>query len=135
MLRNWLLLFLGGGLGAVLREALVLVVAAPLAGEGIDFLPIFVANMTAAFLIGLVTSFAVNGGILGADGKLFLATGMMGGLSTFSSLIWGTESAFSDPATRSISIFYLVATMILGFLLVKAGLWLGQRVVSKRIAT
>ena len=134
-MKNWVLLFVGGGLGAVGREALMLIVAAPLSGEGIDFLPVFVANMTAAFLIGLVTSLAMAKGPIGPEGKLFLATGVMGGLSTFSSLIWGTVNTIGDPTTQTVGLFYLGASMIIGFLMVQLGLWLGQRFTREPLAS
>jgi len=113
----------------------MLIVAAPLASDGIDFLPVFIANMTAAFLIGLVTSLAMAKGPIGPEGKLFLATGVMGGLSTFSSFIWGTVSSFGDPTTQAIGLFYLGATMIIGFLMVQLGLWLGQRSIHEPAAS
>lgn len=127
MLKNWLFLFVGGGLGAIGREALMVIVAAPLASEGIDFLPVFVANMVASFLIGTVTTLVTTKGPIGPEGKLFLATGVMGGLSTFSSFIWGAENTFGDPTTQTIGLLYIGATMIFGFLMVQLGLWLGQR--------
>lgn len=134
MLRNSIILFVGGGLGAVGREAVMLLVSAPLASEGIDFLPVFIGNMTAAFLIGLVTALATSKGPLGPEGKLFLATGVMGGLSTFSSYIWGTVESFGNPQTRGVALFYLGASMIAGFLMVQLGLWLGQRSLPEQVA-
>ena len=76
MVKNILLVMLGGGIGAVAREALMLTVPSlPNGSEG----PIFIANMTAALLIGLTAALAVKGGIVGPAGKLFIATGIMGG--------------------------------------------------------
>lgn len=129
MLKNVFLVMLGGGIGAVVREALILVVPElPGASEA----SIFVANMTAALLIGLTTGLAVKGGIIGPAGKLLIATGIMGGLSTFSSFVWGADNMLADPSLRLRGLLFIGASMVFGFLLAKLGLWIGQRVVSGR---
>jgi fluoride exporter len=88
--------------------------------------------MTASLLIGLTASLAVKGGIIGTAGKLFIATGIMGGLSTFSSFVWGADKMLADPNLRLRGILFIAVSMILGFLLVQLGLWIGQRLISGR---
>jgi fluoride exporter len=132
MLKNMVLVMLGGGIGAVVREALILVV--PQLPGGSEA-PIFVANMTAALLIGLTAGLAVKGGIIGRAGKLFIATGIMGGLSTFSSFVWGADKMLVDPSMRLRGLLFVGATMIFGFLLAQLGLWVGQRLISGRRLT
>jgi CrcB protein len=129
MLKNMLLVMLGGGIGAVVREALIMVV--PQLPGGSEA-PIFVANMTAALLIGLTTGVAVKGGIIGPAGKLLIATGIMGGLSSFSSFVWGADKMFADPSLRLRGLLFVGMSMIFGFLLVQFGLWIGQRLISGR---
>ena len=129
MLKNMFLVMLGGGIGAVVREALILVV--PQLPGGSEA-PIFVANMTAALLIGLTAGLAVKGGIIGRAGKLFIATGIMGGLSSFSSFVWGADKMLVDPSLRLRGLLFVGASMIFGFLLVQLGLWIGQRLISAR---
>ena len=63
MYKQWMLVLIGGGIGALARETLMLVVATPNALAGFN-MPIFVANMTAAFLIGLASGLAAKGGIV-----------------------------------------------------------------------
>ena len=92
-----ILVMVGGGIGAAVREALMLVV--PQLPGGSEA-PIFVANMTASLLIGLAAGLAVKGGVLGAAGKIFITTGIMGGLSTFSSFVWGADKMLVDPSMR-----------------------------------
>lgn len=130
MLKNAVFLLIGGGLGAVGREALMLLVTGPFSGDGSNLLPIFIANMIAALLIGLVAGLISSSRIVSAESKLFLSTGIMGGLSTYSSFIWGADNTLADPATRLLSLVYLASSMIFGFLLVQAGIWLGQRPAS-----
>ena len=90
-------------------------------------MPIFIANMTAALLIGVLSALTVPGGVIGSGGKLLLTTGIMGGLSTFSSFIWATDQMLVNPAEQASAIGYLVLSMVVGFVLVEAGLWLGGR--------
>lgn len=129
MLRNMLLVMLGGGIGAILREALILVV--PQLPGGSEA-PIFAANMTAALLIGVAAGLSGKNGILGPAGKLFITTGIMGGLSTFSSFVWGADKMLADPSMRLRGLFFLWMSMSIGFLLTQLGLWIGQRLISKR---
>lgn len=129
MLKNMLLVMLGGGMGAVGREALMLVVPDLPGGSEAA---IFVANLTAALLIGLTVGLASKGGIIGPGGKLLIATGMMGGLSTFSSFVWGADNMLADPGSRVRGLLFIGTSMVLGFLLVQLGLWSGQRLIARR---
>ena len=129
MPKNMFLVMLGGGIGAVVREALILVV--PQLPGGSEA-PIFVANMTAALLIGVTAGLAVKGGIIGRAGKLFIATGIMGGLSSFSSFVWGADKMLVDPSLRLRGLLFVGVSMIFGFLLAQLGLWIGQRIISAR---
>jgi fluoride exporter len=129
MLKNMFLVMLGGGIGAVVREVLIIVV--PQLPGGSEA-PIFVANMTAALLIGLAAGLAVRGGIIGPAGKLFITTGIMGGLSSFSSFVWGADKMLVDPSLRLRGLLFVGASMIFGFLLAQLGLWIGQRLISGR---
>ena len=124
MLKEGLLVFIGGGIGAAVRELLMLVVANLPGGFP---MPIFIANMTAAFLIGVMSALTIPGGVIGTGGKLLLITGIMGGLSTFSSFVWATDQMLANPAEQANAIVYLVLSMVAGFLLVELGLWLGGR--------
>jgi CrcB protein len=128
MLKNMFLVMLGGGIGAVLREALMIVVPQPPGGSEA---PIFVANMSASLLIGLTAGLSVKGGILGPARKLFIATGIMGGLSTFSSFVWGADKMLVDPSLRLRGLLFVGASMIFGFLLAQLGLGIGQRLISR----
>ena len=129
MLKNMFLVMLGGGIGAVLREALILVM--PQLPGGSEA-PIFVANITAALLIGITAGLDAKGGLIGGAGKLFLATGLMGGLSTFSSFVWGADKMLADPSLRMRGLLFVGTSMIFGFLLAQLGLWIGQRLISGR---
>lgn len=86
MINIVILVIAGGALGAMLREFVMLMVP-PLA-DGFP-LDILVANIVAAFLLGVVS--ALHGRKVLSDGvNTMLGTGVMGGLSTFSSFAYGS---------------------------------------------
>lgn len=77
---NTLLVFLGAGLGGVARHGINL--AAVRAGATFPWGTLFI-NVSGSLLMGLVTGWlAARGGLPGA--KLFVATGILGGYTTFS---------------------------------------------------
>jgi CrcB protein len=127
-----LLVILGGGCGAVLREHLILGVVGMPGGSP---MPVFIANLMACFFIGVISAPPIGGSVIGPRTKLFLATGMMGGLSTFSSFIWGTHQMLAIAAEWSTAILYLVASMILGVMLARLGLRLGEGLMQSRLLT
>ena len=130
MLRDTILVLIGGGIGAALRELLMLGVANLPGGFP---MPIFVANMTATLLLGVFSALTITGGLIGPRGKLLLMTGILGGLSTFSSFVWGTHQLLTNPAEQVSAIVYVVLSMFGGFLLVELGLWLGGRFMRSHI--
>ena len=127
-----LLVILGGGCGAVLREHFMLGVAGLPGGFP---MPIFIANLVACFFIGVISAPTIEGSGISRGTKLFLVTGMMGGLSTFSSFIWGTHQMLAIPAEWLTAVLYLVFSMIFGFMLVRLGLRLGEGVMQSRLVT
>jgi CrcB protein len=130
MMKQALLVILGGGCGAVLRELLMLGVARLPGGFP---MPIFIANLVACFFVGVISALAIEGSVVGHGTKLFLTTGVISGLSTFSSLVWGTDRMLAIPAERLPAILYLVLSMVLGFMLVRLGLRLGEGMMQSRL--
>lgn len=114
------LVFAGGGIGAVVREALMLSVQTV---GGFPF-SIFFANVIAAFLIGLATGLVTRGS-LGTSGNLFFSTGVMGGMSTFSTFMHGTDQLLLESIDFT-ALIYLVISMIVGLILALGGIKLGS---------
>ena len=82
-LHSFLLVFLGGGLGSLLRFGIVLLVRP---GEGRFPWATLIANGVACLILGIVLGMHMNGQ-LNDQRRLMLATGLCGGLSTFSTFI------------------------------------------------
>jgi CrcB protein len=81
-LLGYLLVFLGGGLGAMLRHA---VNQASAALVGAAFWSTIFVNVTGSFVMGLLVGwFAFRGKGGGQALRLFLTTGILGGYTTFS---------------------------------------------------
>jgi len=116
------LVFVGGAIGAIARELLMLGV--PDLHDGFP-MPIFVANIVAAFLLGLVTGLHDRGAVNDPVNTM-VATGIMGGLSTFSSFIYGSYVLMNESTTAAaVAILYLLISLVVGYVALCAGLKIG----------
>jgi len=118
-MQSAVLVFLGAGLGGVLRHALNLAIPRAL-GDGFPWAT-FLINATGSLAMGLLIGWLARRGE-GAprDVQLFVATGILGGYTTF--------STFSLDAIRLIereqivlAALYVGGSVLLGL----AGLWAG----------
>jgi fluoride exporter len=117
-----ILVLVGGGLGAMLREFVMLMVPNPVDGFPLDIL---VANLLAAFLLGLVTALH-RWQILSDDVNTLLGPGIMGGMSTFSSFVYGSIALMSaSTASAVVASVYVVVSLLLGYLAIIVGMKLG----------
>lgn len=79
---GFLIVFLGGGIGAALRHGVNLVSARWL-GTGFNYATLF-ENVSGSLIMGLLVGyFAFKGGV-SQHWRLFLTTGILGGYTTFS---------------------------------------------------
>src|SRR5262245_36170081 len=79
---GFVIVFLGGGVGAALRHGVNLA-SARLLGGAFPYHTLF-ENVTGSFVMGLLAGyFAFRGGV-SQHWQLFLTTGMLGGYTTFS---------------------------------------------------
>ena len=117
---NAILVFVGGGLGALLRfaagrAALLAGWAPPLATLGVNILGCFAMGLLAGW-------FTTKGGSEGA--RLFLLTGLLGGFTTFSAFgldtltLWRTGPAHA-AAYVAASVIVSLAAVALGWTLVR----------------
>ncbi len=116
-------IFLGGGIGAVLRIALGAWLAAR-APAGFPW-GTFAVNALGCFSIGFVASVALARGMLGSAAHLFLAAGLLGGFTTFSA--FGLETLhLLQAGSRGTALLYSLGSMGLGVLAVGIGDWIGR---------
>jgi len=122
MIKSVAVVFVGGALGAVLRELTMLMVSDPLDKFPLDIL---VANLVAAFLLGLVTALHRRR-IVSEQAEMLVGTGVAGGLSTFSSFAYGAVVlASASMASAAVASAYVVISLVLGYIAVTVGLKFG----------
>jgi CrcB protein len=123
MMRRITVVFVGGGMGSVLRAGLL----AWLAPGGATS-SVLLVNLLGAFILGIVVVLADEAGLLQPTTRLFLAVGLLGGFTTFSTFIWGADLLALQP-TRDAVLDYLVASVGGGAITVVAGLAAGRELV------
>jgi len=117
-----ILVFVGGALGAMLREFTMLMV--PNLADNFP-LDILVANLVAAFLLGLVTGLHRRQ-IVSEGAEMLVGTGIAGGLSTFSSFVYGVGVLMlASAASAVVASVYVVISLVLSYFAVTVGLKLG----------
>lgn len=99
---------LGGLLGAVLRYLTTLATQ--------DFSMTFpygtlISNLLGCFIIGIVATLAMGSTLLSTEARLFLATGVCGGYTTLSSLVYELAKFVEDGELMHASI-YFAATFV-----------------------
>lgn len=90
-MNKWLLVMLGGSLGAASRYGIGLLTA-KLLGTHFPWGTLIV-NLSGCFVIGLLFALADRSHLLTPDVRLFLITGYLGALTTFSSFSLETVNA------------------------------------------
>ncbi len=113
------IVFVGGGLGAIVRELFMLALGRHSAAFPLD---IFAANILASFLLGLVVGLHQSHRVSDKS-QLLVSTGFCGGLSTFSSFIYGAYSEMTTPGQIKLSLVYIFSSLVIGY----GVTWLGLR--------
>ena len=118
---NILAVFIGGGIGAVLRY-----LAGLLCGFKIHQMPIatFSVNIIACFIIGICFAIFQTKTNIPPSVKLALTCGFCGGLSTLSAL--ALEFILIQETTVLTAVLYTIGTVTFCILAVALGLWLGK---------
>jgi fluoride exporter len=104
--RGIILVALGGALGSVMRY-----LSAGLAARwlGIDFpWGTLAVNLVGSLLIGVVNELAGTVARLSPDTRVFLATGLLGGLTTYSAFSYETAALIETQPTSAV--IYVVIT-------------------------
>jgi len=119
-MKHAFLVFLGGGLGSVLRY----LISKPLNNFFHHFyLGTFTVNVLGCFLIGIVMGLASKNQLISQQSVLFFSTGLCGGFTTFSAFAFEKHTFLKEGEFIPLLI-YLSASIVLGVLAVAAGHWL-----------
>jgi fluoride exporter len=113
-----ILVFVGGAVGAVLREFFMLIVPTPSRGFPLDILAV---NIAAAFLLGLIAGLHSRK-VASDEVYALIGIGMTGGLSTFSSFAYGSSELMLRSGTGAIvASAYVVISLVMGYIALIAG--------------
>ena len=124
-----LLISLGGAIGTALRY-LTSVLAARWFGTEFPYGTLIV-NLSGAFIIGLVQQIGTQTALIPDNTRLFLTTGMMGGLTTYSAFSYETVHLMELGAWHD-AVINVVVTTIACLLLCFLGIAVGRMLVPFR---
>ena len=121
MIRNLLLVGLGGGIGTIGRY----LVQKWVNGVYQQSFPLatFLINITGCFLIGVLYALAEKSNVLSPQSRLLLITGLCGGFTTFSTFAF-ENTVLLRPGDIVTFILYAAGSVIIGILAVYLGSWL-----------
>ena len=115
---NYLLVFIGGGLGSTLRY-FVNVVSGRVLGTAFPY-HTFIINITGSTVMGLIAGYFAFRGDAPQSVRLFLMTGILGGYTTFSAFSLDTSLLY-ERGEIGLALFYVVGSVVLSI----AGLFAG----------
>ena len=116
---GYLIVFLGGGLGAALRHGINLAVARML-GTAFPYGTLLI-NITGSFVMGLVAAYFAFKGDASQHWRLFLTTGILGGYTTFSAFSLDVALLY-ERGELGMAALYVIASVALSILGLFAGL-------------
>jgi len=118
---SYLLVFLGGGFGAMLRHGVNLGAARWL---GINFpWGTLLVNVTGSLVMGLIAGFFALKSGQSQEWRLFLTTGILGGYTTFSAFSLDTALLY-ERGEIGIAALYVLGSVALSIAGLFIGLWI-----------
>ena len=119
---SYILVFVGGGLGATLRHVINLVCARCMA-PGFPW-GTFIINITGSTVMGLIAGYLAFKGDAGQPLRLFLMTGILGGYTTFSAYSLDAALLY-ERGELLLAGLYVVGSVVLSI----AGLFAGLALI------
>jgi CrcB protein len=123
MIKNLLLVGLGGGIGSMLRYAAALLI-------GSKYFPYatFAVNIIGCFVIGIVFALSMKDEASLNSWKLFIATGICGGFTTFSAFSLENMGLLQNGKI-GLAFIYITLSIVLGI----AATFLGYQLTVRNI--
>src|SRR3569833_2027571 len=115
----YIVVFLGGGLGAALRHGINIALGR-LLGGGCPYATIFI-NVTGSFVMGLIAAVFAFKGDASQHWRLFLTTGILGGYTTFSTFSLDAALLY-ERGQLTLAAVYVIGLVVLGIVGLFAGL-------------
>ena len=116
---NYLLVFIGGGVGASLRHA-VNVLCARALGTAFPW-GTFIINITGSTVMGMIVGYLAFKGEASQAWRLFLMTGILGGYTTFSAFSLDAVLLY-ERGQIGLALFYVLGSVVFSILGLFAGL-------------
>lgn len=118
---QFLIVFLGSGLGGMARFGLIRFVTRVMGYE--SFYAIFLCNIIGCFLAGLAFAFALSRPHYGIF-PLLTITGFAGGFTTFSAFALDAIKLYHNNFYDALA--YVILSLIISMTLCAIGLWIGK---------
>jgi len=119
---SYLLVFVGGGLGSLLRH-IVNVVCPRFLGSDFPY-HTFIINITGSTVMGLIAGYLAFKGEASQPWRLFLMTGILGGYTTFSAFSLDAALLY-ERGELGLAAAYVIGSVVLSI----AGLFAGLAVM------
>jgi CrcB protein len=119
---GFLVVFLGGGIGAALRHGVNLAVARVL-GSSFNYATLF-ENVSGSLVMGLLVGYFTFKGMIPQHWRLFLTTGILGGYTTFSAFSLDSMLLYERGAL-GLAAFYVLGSVVFSI----AGLFAGLSLI------
>lgn len=121
-MKQLLLVFLGGGIGSLLR----FVISKTFNSHFQHFyLGTFLVNVLGCLIIGIVLGLSYKNNILNQNQTLLLTTGFCGGFTTFSTFAFEKHTLLRAGEFFNFSV-YLIASIVVGIIAISIGLWISK---------
>lgn len=121
-MKQFLLVFLGGGIGSGLRYLLSKILNPYISNF---FVGTFGVNILGCLIIGIILGLSAKSTALSNNTILFITIGFCGGFTTFSSFALENYGMLREGQITSF-LLYTVSSILVGVLAVALGLWLSK---------
>ncbi|QXR19766.1 fluoride efflux transporter CrcB [Acinetobacter variabilis] len=124
---NWLLVAMGGAIGATLRYGTGMLIAKP---HMLFPWPTWWINIIGCLFAGIFFAFSQKYSFLQTEARLFLMVGILGGFTTFSSFGLETFQLLKQGAV-TIALSYVISSVIVGVFMLGMGFYFTQLALAQ----